>query len=117
MSLAAAALRSPRRRATLLAVLVVSALAIGVTLTFVAYRASRDHRRAVNRALAGYADFAISTFRQQLLSRLYLASGAVFRPVGNSRLIHAESLPPDVSVLAASAREAAKCDDCGPAMR
>ena len=117
MSLAASALRSPRRRAALLAVLVVSALAIGATLTFEAWRASRDHRRAVNRALAGYANFAVSTYRQQLLGRLYIASSIIFRPVGSSRMIHREPSPPDVSVLVGTTREAARCTNCGPVMR
>ena len=116
MSQVGTILRSPRRRAVLLAGLVVSALAIGATLTFEAWRASRDHRRAVNRALSGYAEFAVSAYRQQLLGQLYVASSAIFRPLGNTRMTHAEGAMPDPSVLVAGARDAARCD-CGPFMR
>jgi signal transduction histidine kinase len=115
MRLAATALRSPRRRAALLAVLVVSALAIGATLTLEAWRSARGHRRAVTRALSGYADFAVAAYRQQLFSRLYVALGGVFRPLGNSRIAHSDSSLPAPSVLATAAREAIQCQ-CGPAM-
>ena len=115
MRLAATVLRSPRRRAALLGVLVVSALGIGVVLTFEAWRSARDHRRAVTRALSGYAEFAAAAYRQQLLSRLYVALGGVFRPLGSPRVPHAGATLPDPSVVAVAAREAVQCQ-CGPAM-
>ena len=115
MRLATTAIGSPRRRALLLVVLVATAIAIGAMLTFEAWRAGRDHRRAVTRALSSYADFAAAGYRQQLLSRLYVALGNVFRPLGSPRTGHSESTLPEPTLLAAAARDAIRCD-CGPAL-
>ena len=117
MNFGSVVLRSPRRRAALLSALVVGALAVGVALTLEAWRASRDHRRAVVRALNGYVIFSASAYRQQLLSRLYVASSAVFAPLGNARLTHDEGTPlPAVGALDSAAQKAIHCE-CGPALR
>jgi signal transduction histidine kinase len=55
-------------------------------------------------------------YRQRVIARLFAPVSAVFRPLGNPRLAHADDRLPAVSVLRRAATETGPCAECGPAL-
>jgi signal transduction histidine kinase len=106
------ATRVPWTRLTLVAVLAAAAPA---AIALEAWRATRLHRDAAERALRDYAGSAATAFRDQYISRLYFAVDGIFEPVvaGAAR---GGGLPdPHLLRLAAVAMQ--PCNGCGAILR
>jgi signal transduction histidine kinase len=99
--------------------LVLTAVAVGLTvgLAVMARRATDSHRAAAEATLRDNAEFAALNFRQQFISRTWVALEAIFRDVGHGRVARAGvSLPPP-GVLRAAAERIERCGECGPVLR
>jgi signal transduction histidine kinase len=93
------------------------AIAVPALLAFEAWSASRRHRQAAERALRDHADFAAGTYRQRVIGRLFVATAAVIRPLGNARASYPNGALPPPGVMRAAAEQAARCVDCGTPLR
>jgi signal transduction histidine kinase len=92
--------------ATLLASVAPAAIALE------AWRATQQHRRAAERALSDYAGSAAHSFRDRLISQLYVAVDRIFEPVLSTTT--ATTPPPDPEVMRRAADELRRCAPCGP---
>ena len=109
-------LSDPRsRRAALAAAVGLLAVAVPGALALEAWRATRRHRQAAERALRDHASFAALSYRQRVIARLYGAVNAVLAPVGNPRAAHPAGPLPPLAPLRRAAEAALACD-CGPAV-
>ena len=108
----------PISRARLTAVVAIGAVAIAtpVALGLEAWNAARQHRQAAERALRDHADFAALGYRQRVIARLFAPVSAVFRPLGDPRLAHADHRLPPVSVLRRATAGTQPCAGCSPVL-
>jgi signal transduction histidine kinase len=99
--------------------LLLTAVAVGLTvgLAVEARRAVARHRTAAEATLRDHAEFAALTFRQQYISRVWVALEAIFRQVGHGRTGEAPASLPPVAVMRTAAQLIERCGECGPVLR
>jgi len=104
-------------RGWLLLLLTVVAVALTVGLAVEARQAVDRHRAAAEATLRDHAEFAAINFRQQFVSRTWLALDVIFREPGHGRRGGGAARLPPVGVMRAAAERMARCDECGPVLR
>ncbi|MFL5516948.1 MAG: sensor histidine kinase [Gemmatimonadales bacterium] len=104
-------------RGWLLLLLTVVAVSLTVGLALEARRAIERHRAAAEATLLDHAEFAAFNFRQQFVSRAWVALDAIFREVGHGRRSEASAPLPPLAMMRAAAERMARCGECGPVLR
>ena len=104
-------------RGWLLLLLTVVAVGLTVGLAAEARQAIDRHRAAAEATLRDHAEFAAVNFRQQFVSRAWLALDDIFREVGHGRRGEAPVRLPPTGVMRAAAERMARCGECGPVLR
>ena len=104
-------------RGWLLLLLTVVAVGLTVGLAAEARQAIDRHRAAAEATLRDHAEFAAFTFRQQFVSRAWLALDDIFREVGHGRRGEAPVRLPPTGVMRVAAERMARCGECGPVLR